>query len=126
MSWRRLISASEAVIQSMARSITVVNGPATFFSGNEYEVATDTTVEFHDYVLEWDESEMRWYVDGVLYAMQNTWWTSASDFPAPFDQPFYILLNVAVGGNFPGAPNITTVFPVTMEVEYVRVYSGEL
>ena len=99
--------------------------PGNVFSGNEYEVATDTTVEFHDYVLEWDESEMRWYVDGVLYAMQNTWWTSASDFPAPFDQPFYILLNVAVGGNFPGAPNTTTVFPVTMEVEYVRVYSGE-
>lgn len=99
--------------------------PDNVISGNEYEVATDATAEFHDYALEWDTTEMRWYVDGVLYAMQNTWWTPAADFPAPFDQPFYILLNIAVGGKFPGAPDAATTFPVSMEVEYVRVYSGE-
>lgn len=46
-------------------------------------------------------------------------------FPAPFDERFYILFNVAVGGDFPGAPNASTVFPVEMEVDYVRVYEGE-
>ena len=94
-------------------------------SSVQYQVPTDTTAEFHVYAVEWDETEMRWYVDDMLYAVQNAWSTASADFPAPFDQSFYILLNVAVGGNFPGPPDATTVFPVTMEVDYVRVYSGE-
>ena len=69
---------------------------------------------------------MRWYVDEVLFASQNFWSTPSAAFPAPFDQPFYILFNVAVGGNWPGAPDSTTAFPVSMEVDYVRVYSGEI
>ncbi|MDH3363947.1 MAG: glycoside hydrolase family 16 protein [Gammaproteobacteria bacterium] len=99
--------------------------PANDSSGSQYQVSADITTEFHDYTLEWDVNEMRWYVDGVLYAMQNSWYSSSGAFPAPFDQPFYILLNVAVGGNFPGSPTASTVFPVTMEVDYVRVYSGD-
>lgn len=99
--------------------------PNNVSSGSGYEVATDATTDFHVYALEWDASEMRWYVDDVLYAMQNNWSTTAAPFPAPFDERFYILLNVAVGGNWPGAPDAATVFPVTMEVDYVRVYSGE-
>ena len=79
---------------------------------------------FHTYALEWDEREMRWYVDDVLYASQNQWSSKAGAFPAPFDKSFYILLNLAVGGNWPGSPNEDTVFPVTMAVDYVRVYSG--
>ena len=95
-------------------------------SSVQYQVPTDTTAEFHVYAVEWDEAEMRWYVDDMLYAVQNAWSTTSADFPAPFDQPFYVLLNVAVGGNFSGPPDADTVFPVTMEVDYVRVYSGEL
>ncbi|MYF68769.1 MAG: glycoside hydrolase family 16 protein [Proteobacteria bacterium] len=98
--------------------------PDNVFSGNEYVVPGSATDEFHLYALEWDPTEIRWYVDDVLYAMQNFWHTASADYPAPFDQPFYILLNVAVGGRFPGAPSPGTVFPVTMEVDYVRVYSG--
>jgi beta-glucanase (GH16 family) len=99
--------------------------PNNVSSGSGYEVATDATADFHVYALEWDATEMRWYVDDVLYAMQNAWSTTAAPFPAPFDERFYILLNVAVGGNWPGAPDAATAFPVTMEVDYVRVYSGE-
>jgi beta-glucanase (GH16 family) len=99
--------------------------PANVFTGNEYLVPTDATAEFHTYAFEWDATEMRWYVDDILYSTQNSWSTTAAPFPAPFDERFYILFNVAVGGNFPGAPNSTTDFPVTMEVDYVRVYSGE-
>ena len=99
--------------------------PANDSSGSQYQVSTDITTEFHDYALEWDVNEMRWYVDGVLYAMQNSWYSSSAAFPAPFNQPFYVLLNVAVGGNFPGSPTASTVFPLTMEVDYVRVYSGD-
>jgi beta-glucanase (GH16 family) len=98
--------------------------PNNVSSGSGYEVATDATTDFHVYALEWDASEMRWYVDDVLYAMQNNWSTTAAPFPAPFDERFYILLNAAVGGNWPGAPDAATVFPVTTEVDYVRVYSG--
>ena len=89
-----------------------------------YPVSGDPSAEFHTYALEWDTTEMRWYVDDTLYSMQNDWFTDGVPFPAPFDERFYILFNVAVGGNFPGAPNSTTEFPVSMEVDYVRVYSG--
>ena len=63
-------------------------------------------------------------MNGILFAVQNSWFSTAAPFPAPFDQRFYILLNLAVGGNFPGAPATNTVFPATMQVDYVRVYSG--
>ncbi len=98
--------------------------PGNVYTGEQYVVPADATSEFHVYALEWDTAELRWYVDDVLYSMQNYWYTPTENYPAPFDQPFYILLNVAVGGNFPGAPDGTTSFPVTMEVDYVRVYSG--
>jgi len=99
--------------------------PANVSSGESYLVTDDATVEFHIYAIEWDVAEIRWYVDGVLYAMTNNWYSTGAAFPAPFDQPFYILLNVAVGGNFPGSPDASTVFPATMEVDWVRVYSGQ-
>jgi beta-glucanase (GH16 family) len=98
--------------------------PNNVYSGSEYTVATSATSDFHVYAIEWDATEFRWYVDGVMYAAQNSWSTAFAAYPAPFDQPFYVLLNVAVGGNWPGAPDASTVFPVTMEVDYVRVYSG--
>ena len=99
--------------------------PANVFTGDSYVVPADATTEFHVYAVEWDQTEIRWYVDDVLYSMQNAWSTTAAAFPAPFDQPFHILLNVAVGGNWPGSPDASTEFPVTMEVDYVRVYEGE-
>ena len=100
--------------------------PANQSSSNDYLVPTDATTEFHTYALEWDSSvsEMRWYVDDILFSTQNSWSTTGAPYPAPFNERFYVLFNVAVGGNFPGPPNANTVFPVTMEVDYVRVYSG--
>lgn len=99
--------------------------PAQQSSGESYLVPTNAQDNFHTYALEWDSGEIRWYVDGVLFAMRNSWSSTGGPFPAPFDQPFYILINVAVGGNWPGSPNASTVFPVTMEVDWVRIYSGE-
>ena len=96
--------------------------PANVFTGDTYTPSVNVTEEFHTYALEWDEFEIRWYFDGLLYAMQNAWSSTAAPYPAPFDQPFHILLNVAVGGNFPGSPNGATAFPVTMAVDWVRVY----
>lgn len=88
----------------------------------------DTLPDFsaadHIFALEWEPGELRWFVDGVHYHTVNQWMTSAENapFPAPFDHPFHLLLNVAVGGNWPGVPDSTTVFPARMEVDYVRVY----
>jgi beta-glucanase (GH16 family) len=98
--------------------------PNNASSGESYLVATDVTTDFHDYAFEWDETELRWYVDGVLYSVQNFWNSTSAPYPAPFDQTFYIVFNLAVGGDWPGAPNAATVFPAIMEVDYVRVYSG--
>jgi beta-glucanase (GH16 family) len=78
--------------------------------------------DFHEFVLEWEPCEMRWYVDGSLYATQTDWFSNGGPYPAPFDQRFHLLLNVAVGGNWPGQPDATTQFPQQMIVDYVRVY----
>ena len=77
--------------------------PANQSSSNDYLVPTDATTEFHTYALEWDSSvpELRWYVDDTLYSTQNSWSTTGAPYPAPFDETFYVLFNVAIGGNFP-------------------------
>lgn len=76
---------------------------------------------FHVFAVEWEPKALRWYVDGQLYKT-----LTPEDLPADakwvFDHPFFILLNVAVGGNWPGSPDHTTTFPQTMLVDYVRVY----
>ncbi len=99
--------------------------PGNTLTGGEYVAPMDAASSFHVYAIEWDPTEIRWYVNDTLYSMKNAWSSSGAPFPAPFDQHFHLLLNVAVGGNWPGPPNASTVFPVTMEVDYVRVYSGE-
>jgi len=79
--------------------------------------------DFHVFRLEWEPGMMRWYVDNVLYQTQPPpqWYTKVP-FPAPFDKRFHLILNVAVGGNWPGNPDASTQFPQRMEVDYVRVY----
>jgi len=94
-------------------------------SETRYTPSFDVTEDFHTYAFEWDEFEMRWYVDGTLYAVENSWSSTGGPYPAPFDQPFYVLFNLAVGGDFPGSPDGSTPFPATLEVDWVRVYSGE-
>ena len=91
----------------------------------EYAVSGDPTEAFHDYAIEWGPDEIRWYVDHICYAVQDAWHSGSAPHPAPFDRPFYIILNLAVGGWFPGPPTPTTEFPAMMLVDYVRVYSGE-
>jgi len=77
--------------------------------------------DFHVYAVEWEAKAIRFYVDDHLYATrtpadlpQGTKWV--------YDHPFFMLLNVAVGGGWPGNPDATSVFPQTMLVDYVRVY----
>ena len=65
---------------------------------------------------------MRWFVDDELYQTQTDWFSAAADFPAPFNERFHIILNVAVGGSWPGPPDGTTTFPQELLVDYVRVF----
>ena len=97
-----------------------------------------TVADWHVYAVEWEPGEIRFYVDGVHTSTRDHWWSSSKNkdgvgreaaraadlnpWPAPFDQPFYLVMNVAVGGNFPGAPNPATPFPAELVVDYVRVY----
>jgi beta-glucanase (GH16 family) len=113
--------------------------PANTHAGKDYVLPVKGTIaDFHTYTLEWEPGEIRWAVDGRVYSTQSFWWSSnkmdgakglnparEADFnawPAPFDQPFYLVMNVAVGGKFLGNPDKTTVFPAEMVVDYVRVY----
>jgi beta-glucanase (GH16 family) len=97
-----------------------------------------SVADWHVYTVEWEPGEIRFYVDGVHTATHDHWWSCSktregkglvpkraadlNPWPAPFDQPFYLVMNVAVGGNFPGVPNAATHFPAEMVVDYVRVY----
>jgi autotransporter-associated beta strand protein len=89
--------------------------------------AGQSIADFHTYALEWDvasSSALRWYVDDVLYATKTSWYSTGATYPAPFDKPFYMLLNLAVGGNYVGAPNTSTPFPAEMRVDYVRAFTA--
>ncbi|MCM3665171.1 carbohydrate binding domain-containing protein [Mesobacillus subterraneus] len=103
--------------------------PNNKYTGKEFELPENRGIDkWHTYALEWEPGELRWYVDGQLYQTQNKWYSKGKDnaanfsYPAPFDQEFYLVMNLAVGGWFDGDPDETTKFPSQMEVDYVRVY----
>ncbi len=99
-------------------------------SNNTYKGSScqlDGTIdEFHVYAIDWTEDRITWLVDGKAFFTMSAdeWWTeSSSEKSAPFDQPFFILLNLAVGGTFDGNRNPPDSFTsASMYVDYVRVY----
>ncbi len=94
-------------------------------SGTSYTLDEGTFADaFHTFTLIWEPESIRWYVDGRLYQEQTEWSTTIADYPAPFDQNFYLILNLAVGGNWPGYPDATTEFPQRLLIDYVRVYQS--
>jgi len=84
---------------------------------------SDYNNQFHDYILEWTENNLKWYVDDThyfTYSNNNQGWSSW-----PFDQDFHLLLNIAIGGTWGGQQGIDdSIFPVRMEVDYIRVYEA--
>lgn len=94
------------------------NGGHNSFGGS-YTVTTGSLVtSYHVYSIIWDETYIRWYIDDIQYHQEEI--TSASR--SEFHQDFWFIMNVAVGGNWPGSPNETTVFPQRMKVDYIRVF----
>jgi len=75
--------------------------------------------DFHTFAVEWTSDRINWFVDGALYQSIKS---SYAPGDWVFDHPFYVILNLAVGGGPPGPPDGSTSFPQTMVVDYVRVY----
>lgn len=101
------------------------NGSQTF-GKSLYDISPD---DYHVYAIEWTKNYIKWYVDDIEFCAADI-----SDIIIPglerniknndaFHEPFFILLNMAVGGNWPGSPDDSTNFPAKMYVDYVRVYS---
>ncbi|MEM8530189.1 MAG: cellulase family glycosylhydrolase [Chloroflexota bacterium] len=78
---------------------------------------SDTSENYHTYAIEWEPDQVRWYIDDV---QTHTW-----DGPNIPDEPMQIILDTAVGGNWPGAPDDTTVFPAYHYIDYVRVWQRD-
>jgi beta-glucanase (GH16 family) len=78
--------------------------------------------DFHIFAVEWSPGVIRWFVDDVHYLTIRP---EHADGEWVFDHPFYIILNVAVGGHFVGPPDSTTVFPQTMLIDFVKAYQGK-
>ena len=101
-----------------------VHGPG--YSGNTpfagtHDLGHAADAAYHVYAVEWDANGIRWFVDGNQFYSLTRAQVEARG-PWVFDQPFFILLNVAVGGQWPGSPDAGSVFPQRMYVDYVRVY----
>lgn len=90
--------------------------------GTGYSLSQGTFAEsYHVFSLIWEENAIKWLVDDVQYQVIDVSPTHMSEFRAPF----FLIFNVAVGGNWPGYPDDTTVFPQYMKVDYVRVFQLE-
>lgn len=87
--------------------------------------------EYHVFDVEWEPGKISWYVDGKLIHTEDNWYSATEGqgeitYPAPFDQPFYIILNLAVGGNWPGNPDDTTdIENSAYYIDYVKVYQKD-
>ena len=109
------------------------NWPNNVYKGQEFVMTADTDItDYHLYSLEWEPGILRWYIDNVCYHTSEQWFSKGPNggtdytWPAPFDVPFYILLNMAVGGTFDLESNpYATEYPAEMKVDYVRVYQKD-
>jgi len=134
------------VLESKGQDTTIVQGSLhTGTDGNHLDTQTETftasglepanfsVTDWHTYDLLWSPGSfnhsgtIKWYVDGVQYESHTGGWVvptgaAAGDKDAPFDQPFYIIMNLAVGGNYVGTPDLTP-GNYTMQVDYVRAYT---
>ena len=97
------------------------------FGGNsltkKYTIPNDRfDTDFHVFGIEWNDTYVNWYVDGVLYSQITKAKLEDKGGQWVFDNSFFMILNLAVGGNLPGNPDANTTFPQRLIVDYVRVY----
>ena len=120
------------VMETSGASLTNVQG--SLHSGSdETSIYTfpdgGSVASFHTYVLDWSTNAFLFYVDGHLYQKQTSWTSSLGGaYPAPFDKPCFIIMNLAIGGNYVGNPSVAAInanggFPGELQVDYLRVLS---
>lgn len=107
------------IIEPNNRNPNLVQGyaHATKHVRSEYLTVSDPiTAGFHTYAVQWTPTGITWYFDGHAYGHMNAYkgW--------PFSQKFFIILDLALGGSYPGLPNASTPFPAKMVVDWIRVY----
>lgn len=133
-SWPR--SGEIDIVETKGSDLKYLAADAHWGEGNERnkrrnrpaKTEVDSTANWHTYAVKWQEGRLDYYVDGRLYHTINKFDTpNATAHPGPFNKPFYLRLNVAVGGSYIEKPyndanNSIKNFPATMEVDYVRVY----
>jgi beta-glucanase (GH16 family) len=116
------------IMELRGQSPSIINGTihgpgysgANAITSNYFLQNSRFDVDYHIFAVEWDATKIDFFVDGFLYKRINK-----SDVPGEwvYDNSFYMILNVAVGGNYLGNPNSGTPFPQKMIIDYVRVYS---
>ncbi len=125
------------IMEVMGSDTTKAYG--TIHYGNPHSESQGTKVltsgnyadEYHVFSCEWEPGSIKWYIDGVLYHEENDWHSTTVgqgtvSYPAPFDQPFYLILNLAVGGSWVGYPDENTDFEnQAFVVDYVRAYQKD-
>jgi len=130
------------VNDALTQSTTHYGLPKPPFNGtsSSTNLSINADLNFHEYAVEWEKDKIRFFIDGVHYQTQNSdnWFTyypadegglydplgpyTLGLKDAPFDQAFHLLINFAIGGNPVGDPNAATVFPQTLDIDYVRIY----
>lgn len=117
------------LMRDPAKAIGAIHYGSSSPYAHESNGGSDTTVgnmsaDFHVYAVEWEPDQIRWYRDNHNYYTSSSWWSGTGAYPAPFDQPFFILLNFAVGASWwdKDITDATVSFPQQLRVDYVRVY----
>jgi beta-glucanase (GH16 family) len=114
-SWRGL---NEGSLHLAGRS-----GPDSLHASYQLPNGERFSDAYHLFQMLWLPNAISYYVDGRLYETRTP---ADSSGKWPFNQPAFMIVNLAVGGNFPGNPDATTIFPSKMLIDYVRIYTGKL
>jgi len=116
------------IVENLGREPSIAHGTmhGPGYSGSAGPTASYTlpgsakfSDDFHVFAIEWETNVIRWYVDGTLYSTKTPADTKGNNWV--FDHGFFIILNLAVGGDWPGAPDGTTVFPQKLVIDYIHV-----
>ena len=116
------------IVENLGREPSIAHGTmhGPGYSGSAGPTASYTlpgsakfSDDFHVFAIEWETNAIRWYVDGTLYSTKTPADTKGNNWV--FDHGFFIILNLAVGGDWPGAPDGTTVFPQKLVIDYIHV-----
>jgi len=130
-SWPR--SGEIDIMESLGNNTRLTYTTLHYGAGNQsiqgtYTAPANQTLSdtFHVYTMIWDSTSFSFTLDSThAYYSTNKWSPDNVAFPKPFDQPFFLMLDLAVGGSWAGAPDSSTVFPQKMLVDWVRVYQRQ-